>query len=46
MEAESSDSMTLDHTKSYVAYLNWGVFENVNDTSTKYMWGAKDKDDH
>ena len=45
MEAESTDCMTLDHTKTYVAYLNWGIFENATDTDTKFMWGSKDKTD-
>lgn len=45
MVAESSDSMTLDHEKKYVAYLNWGVFENATDTNTTYFWGSKDETD-
>jgi hypothetical protein len=45
MTASSSDSMTLDHTITYVAYLNWGVFDSANSTNTTYTWGSKNEDD-
>ena len=45
MTASSSDSMTLDHTITYVAYLNWGVFDSANSTNTTYTWGSKNEED-
>ena len=41
-EPESTGSMNLDYEKTYYAYLNWGIFDGVNDTDSKYLYGAKD----
>ena len=47
-QADSSQLMNItwdDRTKDYKLLLNWGVFNNENDTSIDKVFGAKDMQD-
>lgn len=35
------DLIDLKENNTYEVIMNWGIFKDENDTSTKYMYGAK-----